>query len=184
MSFTFEPLELPDVIRIRAARHGDARGFFQETYRRSAFAAAGIEALFVQANHARSAKRVLRGLHYQLPPRAQGKLVRVVAGAVYDVAVDIRRDSRSYGAWVGCTLSGDEAEMLWVPPGFAHGYVVLSESADLTYFVTEEYDAALDRGFRWNDPAVGVVWPVDDPVLSAKDRALPVLAEADHPVGP
>ncbi len=183
MSFTFQPLDIPDVILIRAVRHGDARGFFQETYRRSAFVEAGIARPFVQTNHARSGRGVLRGLHYQLPPRAQGKLVRVVSGAVYDVAVDIRRDSPSYGRWVGCTLTGDEAEMLWVPPGFAHGYVVLSGSADLTYFVTEEYDAALDRGFRWDDPAVGVAWPVENPVLSAKDRGLPVLAEAEHPAG-
>lgn len=181
MSFRFTRLDLPDVVLIEETRRGDARGFFAETYRRSAFAAAGIDAPFVQDNHARSTRGVLRGLHYQLPPRPQGKLVRVVQGEVFDVAVDLRTDSPGYGRWVGARLSGENGRMLWVPPGFAHGYVVLSETADLSYKVTEEYDPVLDRGVRWNDPTIGVAWPVSDPVLSPRDVALPPLAEADNP---
>lgn len=181
MSFTFTPLDLPDVVLVEETRRGDARGFFAETYRRSAFQAAGIGAPFVQDNHARSTKGVLRGLHYQLPPRPQGKLVRVTRGEVFDVAVDLRKGSPGYGRWVGVHLSGENGRMLWVPPGFAHGYAVLSETADLTYKVTEEYDPGLDRGVLWNDPAIGVEWPVPDPVLSPRDVALPPLAGADNP---
>ena len=181
MSFRFTPLELPGLLLVEETRRGDARGFFAETFRASAFHAAGITQPFVQDNHSRSSRGVLRGLHYQLPPKAQGKLIRVVQGEVFDVAVDLRRDSPGYGRWLGTRLSGEEGKLLWIPPGFAHGYLVLSETVDLTYKVTAEYDAELDRGVRWNDPAIGVRWPTDEPLLSPKDQALPPLAAAENP---
>jgi dTDP-4-dehydrorhamnose 3,5-epimerase len=181
MSFTFEPLEISDVVLVHPTRHSDARGFFQESYRASAFAEAGIDARFVQDNLARSARGVLRGLHYQLPPAAQGKLVGVVSGSVFDVAVDLRVGARSYGRWVARTLDAEEGRLLWIPPGFAHGYLVLSDVAEVAYKVTAEYAPSLDRGVLWNDPAIGVEWPIDDPVVSPKDRAQPPLVDAENP---
>lgn len=181
MSFTFDRTEIPDVVRVLSTRHGDDRGFFMETYRRSAFVEAGITADLVQHNVARSSQGVLRGLHYQLPPAAQGKLVRAVRGRIFDVAVDLRRGSPTRGRWVGVVLDGRDGSLLWVPPGFAHGYCVLSSEADVAYGVTSEYAPRLDRGIRWNDPEIGVEWPVADPALSEKDRALPLLSEAETP---
>jgi dTDP-4-dehydrorhamnose 3,5-epimerase len=181
MPFRFTPLELPGLVLIEETRLGDARGFFAETFRESLFREAGIAERFVQDNHARSTRGVLRGLHYQLPPRPQGKLVRVVHGEVYDVVVDIRKGSPTYGRWQGTKLTGENGRLLWVPPGFAHGYVVLSESVDLTYKVTAEFDLSLDRGIRWNDPAIGVQWPGDAHVLSPRDQSLPLLADAENP---
>lgn len=181
MSFTFEPLEISDVVVVHPTRHRDQRGFFQESYRASAFAEAGIDAVFVQDNVARSNRGVLRGLHYQLPPAAQGKLVGVASGRIFDVAVDLRVGARSYGSWVGRTLDAEEGALLWIPPGFAHGYVVLSDAADVAYKVTAEYAAALDRGVLWNDPAIGIDWPVHDPIVSPKDRVQPPLAQAENP---
>lgn len=181
MSFRFVPLEIPDVIRVEPAVHRDDRGFFLETWRRSAFGDAGIDVEFVQDNRARSSRGVLRGLHYQLPPAAQGKLVGVSRGEVFDVAVDLRRGSPTFGRWVGARLRAEDQHLIWVPAGFAHGYCVLSEVADLAYKVTAEYAPDLDRGIRWDDPDVGVRWPVDEPILSEKDRALPLLAEAEIP---
>jgi len=181
MSFAFERIEIPDVVLVRPRRLGDARGFFSELYRASAYAAAGIVGPFVQDNLARSGPRVLRGLHFQAPPHAQGKLVHVVRGSVFDVAVDLRRRSPTFGRWVGCELSAESGEVLWIPPGFAHGYVVLSDGADLAYKVTEEYRPELDRGVRWDDPALAIAWPLADPVLSARDLALPVLADLESP---
>lgn len=165
---------------------GDARGFFMESYNRRAFAAAtGLDADFVQDNHSRSAKGVLRGLHYQLR-QPQGKLVRVVAGAVFDVAVDIRRASPTFGRWVGVELSADNQRQLWVPPGLAHGFLVLSDSADFLYKTSDFYAPEHERAIAWNDPAVGVAWPlaahgITAPLLSAKDRAAPRLAQAELP---
>lgn len=181
MSFSFEPLEIPDVVLVRPTRRGDARGFFAETFRASAFEAAGIGGPFVQDNLARSAAGVLRGLHYQAHPEAQGKLVQVVRGAVFDVAVDLRRSSPTWGRWVGCRLDEQGGALLWIPPGFAHGYAVLGDGADLAYKVTAEYRPELDRGIRWDDPDVGVAWPSRDPVLSDRDRALPFLADVEPP---
>ena len=180
MSFQLEPLAIPDVVLVRPKRHVDARGSFQETYRRSAFIAAGLPGDFAQDNLARSSRGVLRGLHYQLPPAAQGKLVGVVAGRIWDVAVDLRSGSGTYARWVGRTLDAEAGEWLWIPAGFAHGYVVLSDVADVAYKVTAEYDAKLDRGVRWDDPAMGIDWPVREPVLSAKDQSLPTLAAAEN----
>lgn len=179
MSFRFEPQAIPEVVLVHVTRRGDQRGYFEETYRRSAFAAAGITADFVQDNFARSSRNVLRGLHYQVPPAAQGKLVSVAAGRIFDVAVDLREGSPTFGRWVGCTLEAEHRTLLWIPEGFAHGYAVLSESADVVYKVTAEYAPRLDRGVRWDDPAIGIEWPVRDPIISDKDRAQPMLAAAE-----
>ena len=146
MEFEFAPLNVPEVVLVTPGRYRDERGFFQESYRRSSFLEHGIDAHFVQDNLARSSKGVLRGLHYQIPPGAQGKLVGTVSGEIFDVAVDLRVGSPTYGRWVGSTLDADRGELLWIPPGFAHGYVVLSESADVYYKCTAEYRPELDRG--------------------------------------
>lgn len=178
MSFTFHPLDIPDVVLVRAVRHHDSRGTFLETHRRSVFLAGGIDAEFVQDNLVSSGPGVLRGLHFQRPPGAQGKLVRVLRGRVFDVSVDLRRGSPHFGRWVAWELSGDRGEALWIPPGFAHGYAVLGDGAEIAYKVTAEYDPALDAGVRWDDPALGIPWPLKQPVLSDRDRALPPLDEA------
>jgi len=161
---------------------GDERGFFLESYNQKAFDdALGHEVRFVQDNHSRSVKGVLRGLHYQLPPHAQGKLVRVTQGAVFDVAVDMRRSSPSFGRWVGVELTGQNHRQLWLPPGLAHGFLVTSDSADFLYKTTEYYAQPAERCVRWDDPALGIDWPALDrpPVLSAKDAAAPWLADAE-----
>ena len=141
----------------------------------------GVRLPFVQDNHSRSARGVLRGLHYQLPPMAQGKLVRVVSGEIYDVAVDIRRGSKTFGQWFGVTLSADNKRQLWVPPGFAHGFVVTSDTADVIYKVTAYYSPEHDRGIRWNDPDIGIEWPLAglQPLLSGKDTNAPLLKDAE-----
>jgi len=160
---------------------GDERGFFLESFNQKAFdAAVGGSTHFVQDNHSRSSRGVLRGLHYQLDPHAQGKLVRVTQGAVFDVAVDIRRDSATFRQWVGVELSGSNQRQLWLPPGMAHGFLVISDSADFLYKASAYYAPEAERGIRWNDPAIGVEWPVLDtaPLLSAKDAAAPLLADA------
>jgi dTDP-4-dehydrorhamnose 3,5-epimerase len=180
MPFRFRPLQIPDVILIEARAFGDDRGFFVETYRQSEFVANGIADHFVQDNYSFSLRGVLRGLHYQKHPQAQAKLVRAVQGEVFDVAVDIRAGSLTYGEWVGETLSAENGHMLYVPPGFAHGFCVLSSEAGLAYKVTAEYAPALERGIRWNDPQIGIRWPIQDPLLSERDEALPLLNEADH----
>jgi dTDP-4-dehydrorhamnose 3,5-epimerase len=181
VSFQFEPLAIPDVIRVTPARHGDHRGFFSETYRASAFEAAGIRDVFLQDNHSRSARGVLRGLHYQAPPKGQAKLVRVVHGEVFDVAVDFRVGSPTFGQWVGGALSGEDGVILYIPEGFAHGYVCLSEHADLVYKVSNEFDAELDGGIAWDDPVIGIRWPVENPTLSERDLSLPGLEPATSP---
>ena len=180
MPFDFRPTSIPDVLLIEPQRFEDNRGFFAETYKRSAFSAGGISLTFVQDNYSHSVGDVLRGLHYQKHPRAQGKLVSAIRGRIFDVAVDIRKGSPTYGDWVGATLSHDNGRMLYIPPGFAHGFCVLSEEADVTYKVTEEYAPDLDRGIIWNDPAIGIRWPIDDPILSPKDADLPSLEAADN----
>jgi len=179
MSFTFNPLEIPDVVVVRPLRREDGRGWFAELWRRSAYAAAGIDADFVQDNVARSGAGVLRGLHYQRPPSAQGKLVQVTLGRVFDVAVDLRPGSVTHARWVAHELSAEDGALLWIPPGFAHGYAVLGDAAEVAYKVTAEYDPALDAGVRWDDPALAIPWPLPDPVVSERDRALPLLADAE-----
>ena len=168
---------LPGVLVVEPRVFGDDRGFLVETYSAARFAEHGLPTTFVQDNHSRSARGVLRGLHYQRR-NPQGKLVFVVRGEVWDVAVDIREGSPTFGRWFGMTLSEARRQLLWIPPGFAHGFCVLSESADFLYKCTALYDPADDRGIRWDDPALGIEWPIADPILSAKDRALPSLAQA------
>ncbi len=177
MSFRFQRLELSGVILVEPQVHEDRRGHFFEVYKRSEFRAAGIPVSFVQDNYSHSVRGVLRGLHYQRPPRAQGKLVMVTGGAVFDVVVDLRRDSPTCGRWTGVTLSSANRRMLYVPAGFAHGFCVLSDVADVLYKVTAEYAADLEEGIRWNDPQLGIRWPVADPILSKRDAALPLFQD-------
>ena len=175
-------LSIPDVLLIEPKVFGDARGFFYESFNEERFRAeTGVDLHFVQDNHSRSTKGVLRGLHYQLPPHTQGKLVRAVRGAVFDVAVDIRKSSPTFGQWVGAELSEDNHRQLWVPPGFAHGFVVLSESADFLYKTTDYYSASHERCIAWDDETVGVDWPLFDapPQLSQKDQMGKLLIEAE-----
>ncbi|MBC7683398.1 MAG: dTDP-4-dehydrorhamnose 3,5-epimerase [Ferruginibacter sp.] len=174
------PTRIPDVLILEPKVFGDARGFFFESFNQHAFAqATGLEVTFVQDNHSRSAQGVLRGLHYQIQ-NPQGKLVRCVRGAVFDVAVDIRRASTTFGQWVGVELSEDNQRQMWVPPGFAHGFVVLTASADFLYKTTDYYAPASERCIAWNDPAIGIDWPAGiTPQLSAKDAVGRLLAEAE-----
>jgi dTDP-4-dehydrorhamnose 3,5-epimerase len=167
----FAPTDIPDVVLITLETHADERGSFMETYRADAFAHVGIVAAFVQDNHSRSAKGVLRGLHYQIRS-PQGKLVRTVAGEVFDAAVDLRSSSPTFGRWVGELLSADNKRMLWIPPGFAHGFYVLSDGAEVIYKVTDYYAPEWDRTLIWDDPRIGIRWPLVDgkpPILSPKD---------------
>lgn len=173
------PTALPEILLIEPRVFGDARGFFFESYNQQALAEAGLEADFVQDNHSLSARGVLRGLHYQIE-HAQGKLVRVIAGEVFDVAVDARRGSASCGRWVGVTLSSANKRMLWIPAGFAHGFLVVSESAEFVYKTTDYWYPEFERCLLWNDPALGIDWPlVGAPTLAAKDAAGRPLAQAD-----
>ena len=171
---------LAEVLVLRPTIHGDDRGFFYESWNADDFAAAtGVVATFVQDNHSRSTAGVLRGLHYQLAPHAQGKLVRVTSGAVYDVAVDIRRSSPDFGSWTGVELTADNKLQLWVPPGFAHGFVALTD-AEVLYKTTAFYHGASDRSLRWDDPDIAIEWPIDaSPTLSPKDDQAPALTAAD-----
>lgn len=173
-------LEIPDLLLIEPRVFGDERGFFFESFNLEAFeAATGLHPDFVQDNHSMSARGVLRGLHYQLAPRAQGKLVRVVRGEIFDVAVDIRPASPTFGRWVGLRLSGENKRQLWIPAGFAHGFVVLSEQAEFLYKTTDYYSPAHERCIAWNDPEIGIEWPIEGvPTLSAKDLSGSRLAEA------
>jgi dTDP-4-dehydrorhamnose 3,5-epimerase len=167
----FSSTAIPDVVLIRPKVFGDPRGYFFESWEQRKFAAAGIDASFVQDNQSRSARHILRGLHYQVE-QPQGKLVRVVTGAVFDVAVDIRRSSPTFGRWVGEVLSEENHHMLWVPPGFAHGFIVLSESAHFVYRCTDFWAPAHERSILWNDPELNVTWPIPrgvQPLVSAKD---------------
>lgn len=177
-----EETAIPDVKIVRPRVFGDARGFFLEAWNERAFARAGLDIRFVQDNQSRSTKGTLRGLHYQLP-NAQGKLVRAAVGTVFDVAVDLRRRSKTFGEWVGITLSDKNHEMLWVPPGFAHGFLVLSESADFHYKCTDFYAPESERTIRWDDPEIGIDWPLQpeiSPLLSAKDCAGAAFRSADY----
>jgi dTDP-4-dehydrorhamnose 3,5-epimerase len=177
------PTRLPEVIVLEPKLFGDARGFFMESYNRRAFAeATGLDLDFVQDNHSRSARGVLRGLHYQIR-QPQGKLVRVTSGRVFDVAVDMRRSSPTFGQWAGVELSAENHRQLWVPAGFAHGFVVLSESADFLYKTTDYYAPQYERALAWNDAHVGIEWPLAElggaPQLSGKDAAAPQWANAE-----
>jgi dTDP-4-dehydrorhamnose 3,5-epimerase len=179
MPFEFIKTEIPSVLMVKPRVFRDERGFFMETFKHSDFVEAGIPEHFVQDNHSKSARGVLRGLHYQTDPKAQGKLVRCIGGGIFDVAVDIRRGSPFYAKWVGVELTEENGDMLYVPPGFAHGFLVLSDSAEIIYKCTEEYSPEDDRGIIWNDPDIGITWPFQGPIVSAKDGALPLLKDAD-----
>lgn len=170
----FTPLPLSGLVLVEPAVHGDARGFFVETYREDRFAAAGIATRFVQDNHSRSRRGTLRGLHYQREP-GQAKLVRCAAGAIWDVVVDIRPDSPTFGRWHGEELTADNHRMLYIPIGFAHGFAVLSDIADVLYKVSSVYNAATEAGIAWDDPGIGVDWRVAEPILSERDKGNPRL---------
>ncbi|MGA9853603.1 MAG: dTDP-4-dehydrorhamnose 3,5-epimerase [Gammaproteobacteria bacterium] len=177
----FLPTAVPDVILIKPHIFGDARGFFMETWEQRKFAAVGIDARFVQDNHSKSVRHTLRGLHYQIT-QPQGKLVRVVAGEIFDVAVDIRRSSISFGKWVGMILSAADKHELWVPEGFAHGFMVLSESAEVIYKCTDFWAPEHERCILWNDPQLAIEWPLSsnaEPVMSEKDRRGRFLSDAE-----
>jgi dTDP-4-dehydrorhamnose 3,5-epimerase len=177
--FAFKRLPIPEVVLIEPQVFSDKRGLFLETYKYSDFADFGVTSHFVQENHSRSVKGVLRGLHYQKNPKPQGKLVVCTKGRIYDVAVDLRKGSPSYGKWVSIDLLGDTNSMIYVPPGFAHGFVTLSDVAEVSYKCTEEYSPAEERGIIWNDPQLKISWPVDKPILSEKDDSFPPLEDAD-----
>jgi dTDP-4-dehydrorhamnose 3,5-epimerase len=177
----FIPTEIPEVVLIRPKVFADARGYFFESWEERKFKGAGLDVRFVQDNHSHSVRNVLRGLHYQLQ-QPQGKLVRVTAGEVFDVAVDIRRSSPTFGRWVGVRLSAENHCMLWVPPGFAHGYLTLSDSADFVYRCTDFYSPAHERAILWNDPDVNIHWPLQtdsSPIVSSRDAAGVGLRDAD-----
>lgn len=180
MPYTVTPTAIPDVLVLEPRVFGDARGFFYESFNQRDFTqATGLDVSFVQDNHSKSAQGVLRGLHYQVE-HAQGKLVRVVQGEVLDVAVDLRRSSSTFGRWVGERLSADNKKQLWVPPGFAHGFVVLSETAEFLYKTTDYWYPEHERSLLWSDPALGIDWQLAAaPLLAAKDAAAPILAQAE-----
>ena len=174
------PTALPGVLLLEPRVFGDDRGFFMESWNARTFGeATGLDVAFVQDNHSYSTRNVLRGIHYQVV-RPQGKLVRVVTGSVFDVAVDLRRSSPTFGCWVGYELSAQNKLQMWIPPGFGHGFVVLSESADFLYKTTDYWIGQHDRTVRWNDPAIGIEWPLQgEPILAAKDAAAPLLQAAE-----
>ncbi len=177
MPFTFTNLPIKGLVLVEPRVFPDERGFFLESYKESEFARGGISCRFMQDNHSLSKRNVIRGLHFQKAPRAQGKLVRVIRGSVWDVAVDLRKDSPAYKKWLSVELSDVNNKMLFIPAGFAHGFLALTDDVHLQYKCTEEYDPALDSGVRWDDPDIGVAWPVQDPVVSPKDRELPYLKD-------
>ena len=178
---TFKRTAIPDVILFEPRVFGDDRGFFFESFNEKVFVeAVGERCKFVQDNHSRSSRGVLRGLHYQLPPNAQGKLVRVVAGEVFDVAVDIRKGSPTFGLWVSEILSASNKRQLWIPPGFAHAFLTLSDTAEFLYKTTDFYAPSAERCIRWNDPAIGIQWPYDGvPALSMRDAGAGTLKESE-----
>lgn len=178
MPFMFRPFEIPGPVLVQPRIFKDDRGHFLETYKKSDFAANGITEDFHQDNHSYSKREVIRGLHYQVPPAAQGKLVRVISGRVWDVAVDIRRDSPYFLKWVSVELSAESSTMLYVPPGFAHGFAVISEDAQLLYKCTAQYSPDHEQGIRFDDPTLNINWPVGNPVVSEKDAELPSIEEA------
>jgi dTDP-4-dehydrorhamnose 3,5-epimerase len=178
--FSFKQLQIPDVILIEAQSFQDERGLFLENFKESAFKNNGIDTKFVQDNFSHSIKGVLRGLHYQKNPQAQAKLVFALRGEIFDVAVDIRKNSPTYGKWICKVLSEKNHHLLYVPEGFAHGFCVLSEEADVLYKVNNEYSPEHEKGIIWNDPDIGIKWPIDKPILHEKDQKLPLLKNAEN----
>ena len=175
MSFSFSSLEIPDVKLVIPKYYSDERGYFLESFKESEFSANGINAKFVQDNVSFSTKGVLRGLHYQQKPKEQAKLISVISGEIFDVAVDIRKDSTTYGKWVSQILSEKNHKMLYIPEGFAHGFCTLSDTANVLYKVTNEYSPENERGIIWNDPNVSISWPIENLIISEKDKKLPIL---------
>lgn len=178
MPFEFEKLKLDGLVLVKPWAFPDDRGFFMETYKKSDFARNGIPEEFVQDNHSKSSKGVLRGLHYQRGAAAQGKLVRCIRGSILDVGVDIREGSPTFGKWLAAELTAENAHMLYLPAGFAHGFLVLSDTAEIVYKCTAEYSSKDDGGVVWNDPDIGIDWGITAPSLSPKDAALPRLKDA------
>lgn len=179
MNFEFFYFEIKDLILMKPKVFHDERGFFFEFYKYSDFSQAGINFNFVQDNHSKSKKGVLRGLHYQLHPKAQGKLIKCIKGRILDVAVDIRKGSPTFGKWVSVELSEENKLMLWIPPGFAHGFLAL-EDCEIIYKCTAEYDPSLERGIIWNDPEISIDWKIENPILSPRDKVFMRLSEADN----
>ncbi len=180
MPFTFEAQNIPDVVAVKPKVFQDERGFFAEVYKQTDFAGIGLNKPLAQINHSKSQKNVLRGLHYQKEPAAQAKLVRAIAGEIFDVAVDLRKGSPWYGQWVGVRLNARDFTMLYIPEGFAHGFCILSDTAEVVYYTTHAYSPADERGIMWNDPALNIAWPIKAPLVSAKDSKYPPLASADN----
>ena len=175
------PLNIPDVLLIEPQVFGDDRGFFFESFNQNKFEEAmGKKINFMQDNHSKSVKGVLRGLHYQLPPKAQGKLVRVIQGEVFDVAVDIRKSSPTFGQWVGEILSSDNKKQLWIPQGFAHGFLTLSDTAEFLYKTTDFYSKDHEQAIMWNDKSLHIDWPMDEPSLSVKDMAAKLFSDVSY----
>ena len=179
MTFTFKKLNIPEVILVEKQSFSDHRGFFLENFKTSSFVSGGINTKFVQDNFSHSLHGVLRGLHYQKNPKAQVKFVTALRGEIFDVAVDIRKNSPTYGQWVGEILSDENHKSLYIPEGFAHGFCVLSKEADVFYKVNNEYSPENEQGIIWNDPQINVQWPIDTPILHKKDSALPLLQDTD-----
>ena len=180
MPFRFTPAAIADVVVIEPRVFPDDRGFFMETYKRSEFAAHGIDETFVQCNQSKSARGTLRGLHYQRHPKAQGKLIHALSGEIYDVVVDLRHGSPSYGKWLGVLLSAENKQMIYVPHGFAHGFCVTSDEAEVSYMTTAEYAPEFEAGIIWNDPDLAIDWPIAEPHLSNRDQAWPPFRKADN----
>jgi len=180
MPFTFKRLDIPEVIMIESKVFLDDRGFFLESFKESNFTSNGIDTKFVQDNFSHSVKGVLRGLHYQKNPKAQDKLVIALRGEIFDVAVDIRKGSPTYGQWIGEILSEENHKLLYIPEGFAHGFCVLSEEADVLYKVNQEYSPENEKGILWNDSDIDITWPIDKPILLEKDLHLPLLKNTDN----
>jgi len=180
MGFTFKKLDIPEVILVEAKSFLDDRGFFMESFKESIFINNGIDTKFVQDNFSHSTQGVLRGLHYQKSPKAQAKLVIALRGEIFDVAVDIRKDSPTYGKWVSEILSDQNHNLLYIPEGFAHGFCVLSKDADVLYKVNQEYSPEHEKGIMWNDPDLNIQWPLDKPILEKKDLQLPFLKDTDN----
>ena len=180
MSFKFKRLEIQEVILVESQAFSDERGLFMESFKESVFSANGINIRFVQDNYSHSIKDVIRGLHYQKDPKAQAKLMMVLRGEIFDVAVDIRKGSPTYGRWVGEILSDKNHRLLYAPEGFAHGFCVISDKADVLYKVSSEYSQEHERGILWNDPELAIKWPVDKPIVIKKDLQLPTLKNADN----
>ncbi|MCK5083938.1 MAG: dTDP-4-dehydrorhamnose 3,5-epimerase [Candidatus Omnitrophica bacterium] len=180
MPFKFKKLEIPGLVLVEPEIYGDDRGYFLELYRKNEFEKAGITKPFVQVDHSKSKKNVVRGLHYQKDPMAQAKMVDVIEGSIFDVVVDIRKGSPSFGKWLGVILGGAQRQLLYIPEGFAHGFCVVSETAHIIYYCTQIYMPEYQRGILWNDPEMSISWPVEDPVLSDKDKKMPPLSQADN----